>query len=108
MNLLNRILDFFWWNRANRDEEREWEKSGSYPDVVERTYRNDRDFQRDASRLKSLGYHPGNIHQKRPFGSPWKDGDVTELIHVTYEREDHSLLAPGTESSDPPKSEDSN
>lgn len=110
MNPVNRILDFFCWNKGDRDEERQWQASGSYPDEVDRAYRKQRDFERDAARLQTMGYRPAHVGQGKATTEAWASSgaggkiatpDVTEFIQVRYERQS-TLLAPGTEMIDNP------
>ncbi len=106
MNPLSRVIDFFWWNHGDRDEERQWQSSGSFPDVVERAYRKQRDFQRDADRLKAMGYKVVSVVDghattmaRASAGAAGRitTPDITEFIQVRYEREGDTLLAPGAE-----------
>ncbi|GEM_PF-6455777 len=109
LSFINRIIDFFWWNRGDRDEERAWQKSGSYPDVVQRAYHKQRDFDRDAARLQSMGYRIVGVENRSVVGGgviPETATAARQLISIKYERQANRTMAPGAElaneSSTPP------
>jgi len=83
----DQLLDFFSFDHRYRDEIRQWQASGQYPDEIVRRYTNEKVRLRDFRRMTDLGYDfVGQANS--PMNSAARGASVSTGggIYVTYRK----------------------
>jgi hypothetical protein len=76
MSVLDQVLDFFSYDRRCRDEIKEWQRTGSFPDDVVRVYKNERVLRNDIRRMQALDYR---VIKREELYRPAEGGDVGDV-----------------------------
>jgi hypothetical protein len=87
---IDKIEDLFSADHRYRDEIKQWQEAGAYPEEVVREYETDGEKHKDIVRMTQLGY--SNVHEEltdRRMGRSWVNNateGIGSSLTVTYRK----------------------